>query len=253
MSLSSSKMACTACRSRKVKCDRSRPCSRCQYLGVECVFPQWTRKPRGLRGGMEKKTQELFARLELLESIVVSLPSNAVQDRPELPTPFDRCSPTATQPSAGCPSEAQSSYPSKPPPRPLPQSLPRHLPHPLPQHPPHLWTQSLLSTYLENVDTIFKVVHQPTLEMYLNAIFCGGQSFDAGVHALLFATYYAAVVTLTSQQCVTQFQAPQSHLLRKHKVATEIFLAKADFLNSDSLVSLQAFVIYIVSSATCPP
>lgn len=39
-------LACVTCRSRKLKCDRTKPsCARCRRDGIECVYPESRRKP----------------------------------------------------------------------------------------------------------------------------------------------------------------------------------------------------------------
>ena len=53
-------LACVSCRSRKLKCDRTKPaCSRCVKVNNECVYPESRRKPAFKR----KNVKELEARL----------------------------------------------------------------------------------------------------------------------------------------------------------------------------------------------
>lgn len=53
-------LACVACRSRKLKCDRSKPaCIRCTRLKVKCTYPESRRKPTFRR----RNVQELEERL----------------------------------------------------------------------------------------------------------------------------------------------------------------------------------------------
>ena len=41
--------SCLVCRSRKVRCDRQSPCSKCRQANIACVFPSTTRPPRWAR------------------------------------------------------------------------------------------------------------------------------------------------------------------------------------------------------------
>lgn len=53
-------LACVSCRSRKLKCDRTKPaCSRCVKVNNECVYPESRRKPTFKR----RNVKELEARL----------------------------------------------------------------------------------------------------------------------------------------------------------------------------------------------
>jgi hypothetical protein len=53
-------LACVACRSRKLKCDRTKPeCARCAKVKAECVYPESRRKPAFKR----RNVRELEARL----------------------------------------------------------------------------------------------------------------------------------------------------------------------------------------------
>lgn len=53
-------LACTACRSRKLKCDRSSPtCSRCTKAGTECVYPESRRKPAFKRRNVRELEERL--------------------------------------------------------------------------------------------------------------------------------------------------------------------------------------------------
>lgn len=56
--------SCTACRRRKVRCDKGRPCANCVKYEVECIFPFPGRarpKPRARVLNSEKQTCETLA------------------------------------------------------------------------------------------------------------------------------------------------------------------------------------------------
>ena len=119
------------------------------------------------------------------------------------------------------------------------------------QHPPLEVRNNLLSIYLSNVDAVFKILHAPTVRGYLeHASTCPStQNADTAVSALLFAVYYAAVMTKTESECEVLFGIGKDVLLDRYRFATEVSLSMADILNSDKLMTLQAFVIYLVSPA----
>ncbi|KIW24254.1 uncharacterized protein PV07_09982 [Cladophialophora immunda] len=62
--------ACTYCREKKVRCDGTRPCSKCQRDGVDCLFVGRQRRPIN-RAKSDK--EELKQRMEMLEQRLFSL------------------------------------------------------------------------------------------------------------------------------------------------------------------------------------
>ncbi|KAK0738595.1 fungal-specific transcription factor domain-containing protein [Schizothecium vesticola] len=57
-------LACTTCRSRKLKCDRLKPaCSRCSRISSDCVYPEARRKPAFKRRNV-KELEERLAQVE---------------------------------------------------------------------------------------------------------------------------------------------------------------------------------------------
>ncbi|KAH7041074.1 uncharacterized protein B0I36DRAFT_19008 [Microdochium trichocladiopsis] len=60
-------LACVACRSRKLKCDRTKPsCTRCLKLKADCMYPESRRKPTFKR----RNVKELEARLAQVEDLL---------------------------------------------------------------------------------------------------------------------------------------------------------------------------------------
>lgn len=53
-------LACVACRSRKLKCNRAKPaCSRCLKLKVDCAYPESRRKPASKRRNVVELEERL--------------------------------------------------------------------------------------------------------------------------------------------------------------------------------------------------
>ena len=63
-------LSCTSCRQRKVKCDKSDPCAACKRAGVDCVFPNRTRVPRGRHSVNQAKNAEITRRIRRLEGLI---------------------------------------------------------------------------------------------------------------------------------------------------------------------------------------
>ena len=107
----------------------------------------------------------------------------------------------------------------------------------------------LYTFYLNNFDPLFKVLHVPTLKIYVDDASNHIENIQnkKSTEALLFAMYYAAVTAMTSAQCMSHLQEDKDVLLDRYRTATEIALANANILLSSDLTTLQALVIFLVS------
>ena len=110
----------------------------------------------------------------------------------------------------------------------------------------------LCSTYFQNVDPLFKVLHRPTVQVAVSA---AADSLNAGPlepaqEALMFAMYFAAITSLTQEQCQANMGQDRDILLAQFKYGVETALANAHFLSSTELKALVAFAIYVVSMQT---
>lgn len=63
-------LSCTNCRKRKVKCNKTSPCTACERSSLPCVFPNRARLPRGRTGGSKTTNVELLRRLSKLEELL---------------------------------------------------------------------------------------------------------------------------------------------------------------------------------------
>jgi hypothetical protein len=66
-------LSCTNCRHRKIKCDKSHPCTACKRSGIDCVFPKRTRvRASGRQGSRNYRSRddELLRRIGKLEVLV---------------------------------------------------------------------------------------------------------------------------------------------------------------------------------------
>jgi hypothetical protein len=98
------RLTCEACRQRKVKCDKSSPCTSCQRLGLVCVPVERARLPRGRTRrpervvGSDKELSERVARLEKLLKKVANERGDELQLASATPAPSY---PVTKQESAG--------------------------------------------------------------------------------------------------------------------------------------------------------
>ncbi|KAI9805908.1 MAG: hypothetical protein M1825_000522 [Sarcosagium campestre] len=112
--------------------------------------------------------------------------------------------------------------------------------------------RQLCSVYLSNIDPIIKVLHRPSLMKYLN-----GDTADMacspgarGLHALRYAIFYAAITSMTPSECQQHLGQEQHVLLPRYQAEIEKGLARADFINTEDMSTLQALVIYLFAVRT---
>lgn len=120
-------------------------------------------------------------------------------------------------------------------------------------HPSALHHSILFQIYFANVDPVFKVVHKPTSDKFSSKaaelLDPSSRRFKFGsLEAVAFAMYFAAVTSLSPEDCMRHFGEQRDVLVTRYRRSTERALAMADCLSSMELVTLQAFAIYTVSN-----
>ncbi|KAK2592529.1 hypothetical protein QQS21_009774 [Conoideocrella luteorostrata] len=79
-------LACVMCRSRKLKCDRTKPaCARCRKVGSECVYPESRRRPTFKR----RNVKEIEARLAQVESYLKEVNKGVDEGTENISKPLD--------------------------------------------------------------------------------------------------------------------------------------------------------------------
>jgi hypothetical protein len=114
-------------------------------------------------------------------------------------------------------------------------------------HPPPEQIYKLWQVYLDNVNPLSKIIHQPTLQ---SAIFDASFNLDKvgrGLEALMFAIYAAATYTLTDKECADMLHDDKTNLLAKYRLGLRKALVQANFLATSEFAVLQAFTIYLMS------
>lgn len=74
--------SCNLCRRRKVKCNRTDPCSNCVRAGEVCVSFAPSGVPRGRQGGRRKHDRKLLDRVAKLESLVNDIERGTIGTTP---------------------------------------------------------------------------------------------------------------------------------------------------------------------------
>ncbi|KGO41144.1 Transcription factor, fungi [Penicillium expansum] len=308
------RLTCEACRQRKVKCDKSSPCTSCHRLGLVCVPVERARLPRGRTRkperivGSDKELSERVARLEkLLKKVAneqgdeqkafsaVTVPAspytqqqsvvgasnagpNTQQDRnenlfgagqPHLPRPstayvggpfwedimqqtqelrsvlegrLENGDRGVEDSAAGFGTSLVSSE--------SPESLSNS-----PQVNRRLSLQPqirhrLCDIFFHNVDPLFKILHRPSLQAYIKdgMPYLDYEQDHQAPATLASAIYLCAVCTLDEVECQSIFSTSKNTIVAEFHQETELALAKADFVTTNDLTVLQAYIISLLAA-----
>ncbi|KAK6076669.1 fungal specific transcription factor domain-containing protein [Seiridium cupressi] len=113
--------------------------------------------------------------------------------------------------------------------------------HPLPSQIPYIW-----EVYIMNVDPILKAVHVPSTNEDIRNIVRDPTRVVPETEALMFAIYYAAIISMEVHDVTMDFGVEKSHLLEKFRYGVEQALVKVDFLNNSALSVIQALTLFLV-------
>ncbi|KAI0023879.1 fungal-specific transcription factor domain-containing protein [Xylariomycetidae sp. FL0641] len=106
----------------------------------------------------------------------------------------------------------------------------------------------LTATYFQNVDMLLKILHKPTVSAALERLAAHPETASQVTpenEALYHAIYYAAVASLSPEACQRDLGVGRAALAARLQANVEQALARADYLNSSSLETLQALTIYV--------
>ncbi|KAL6885661.1 fungal-specific transcription factor domain-containing protein [Trichoderma evansii] len=128
-------------------------------------------------------------------------------------------------------------------------------PHTVPQvqravaNPPLDQILRLWKIYVQNVDPLIRVLHNPSIEQILNDLSLNEGSLNSEARTLLLAVCYGAVSSLSPSQARVEFALDTQSYTASFRSAVEKALADAQVLQTHDLQVLQAFVIFL----TCIP
>ena len=95
------------------------------------------------------------------------------------------------------------------------------------------------------------LLHRPTFEKeyetFWDEVSLGIEPPNS-VQAVVFAVMFSGVVSMDEATCFRDFGVSKASLTDNFKVGTETALARANFLRTTKVQTLQGFVIYLVRS-----
>jgi hypothetical protein len=114
---------------------------------------------------------------------------------------------------------------------------------------PHERTR-LLELYHSRVDSVYKLLHWPTVVASINAAhaYTSSISSSAAAQALEYSIYFMALCSITEHEAEEMGFGKRQETTQAYRLATETLLTRANLCLNPDLIVLQAFVIYLVSS-----
>jgi hypothetical protein len=104
----------------------------------------------------------------------------------------------------------------------------------------------LWETYRENVAPLITIVHRPTARNLFAEAAKRPDALDKNSEALVFSMYLSSIVSMKPDDCLFHFGEDRAAVVKRYRFATEQALARAGLLNTQSLVLLQAAVLFLV-------
>jgi hypothetical protein len=111
----------------------------------------------------------------------------------------------------------------------------------------------LCDIFFRNVDPLFKILHRPSLQAFIKdgKRYLDYEQDHQAPATLASAIYLCAVCTLDEMECQSMFNTSKKVIVAEFQQETESALAKADFVTTNDLTVLQAYIISLVSTTTC--
>ncbi|KAJ5537433.1 hypothetical protein N7513_010619 [Penicillium frequentans] len=110
--------------------------------------------------------------------------------------------------------------------------------------------RTLCEIYLRNVDPLFKLLHRPSLRAFLHddQPYLDYEHDHQAPTTLAFAVFSVAVCTIDDSQCQLLFGLDKKSAFVDLQKETEAALVKADFITTNDLTVLQAFVLSLLAA-----
>lgn len=109
----------------------------------------------------------------------------------------------------------------------------------------------LVQRYWDACHPVARILHRQTFEKKYEILWesvSQGTEPPPSIQAIVFATLFTAVVSMSPPEVMHYFGVDRQGLIESYQIGTETALGKAHFLRTSKTETLQAFVMYLVSS-----
>ncbi|KAK8036214.1 Zn2/Cys6 DNA-binding protein [Apiospora rasikravindrae] len=260
MRLGKAPISCTPCAKRKVRCDRLQPCCHCKRRPQDnCVYPE---QAAGSTPG--RVSEDVSGRIEKLERYIRSLGGDPEEvgrtDTRAVEDP--RGSRRGDAPSSGSQPKLNSI-----PFHPKTSGLVEHneevtyiespmwyswsgantsdLAKAVPLPSSHIYI--FWKTFLKNVDPLVKIFFRWEVEPIIQKAHKGVSSLSNEERALVSAIVFISVSSLSGDECTKLLHDGKPQLMEKYQKAVENALLLADYASTTHRLTLQAFMLYLLT------
>jgi hypothetical protein len=94
---------------------------------------------------------------------------------------------------------------------------------------------------------LVKPLHLPTFWVTITSALRNPYDISKSVEAVIFAFYLITIYSLEEDECRSLFGGEKSIIFARYRVAARQALMNAGFLKTTSIVTLQAYMMFIVS------
>ena len=115
-------------------------------------------------------------------------------------------------------------------------------------HPGQAQIFKLWQIYLDNVNSLLKVTHIPTLQPRVLDAVSNLANISPSLQALIFSIYCLSILSLTQDECFALFQLSRKDLLSNYQFICRQALLNCNAWQSSDIDSLTALYFYLVSS-----
>jgi len=106
----------------------------------------------------------------------------------------------------------------------------------------------LCSLYFKNIDPFLKLLHRPRFFYDLSQFRRGVLNHSVQFEALLSTMFYLTLISLSEEYVCTNFESEsKAKMMDNFRKLAEKTLVRSGFMQSHSLVSFQAYLLYLVS------
>lgn len=113
-------------------------------------------------------------------------------------------------------------------------------------HPPHPHRLKAWELFKKNVHPVATILHIPSVEPMVLQAFENPLRLPSPIEALLFVVYFGAINSLSPDDCELYFGSQQSFLLSGLRRGVDSALARSRLMETDDMLTLQTFVVYLV-------
>jgi hypothetical protein len=113
-------------------------------------------------------------------------------------------------------------------------------------HPPAGQIFQLWQIYLQRVNPLLRVTHVPTIQAMITGAVANLGDAPQNLEALMFTIYAMSASTLTDPEARQSFGASKMELQARFNSAAQQALVNAGFMRANDILTLTAFVLYLV-------